>query len=116
MPKNFNIGYSNTYKTKKETRVAILPVGYQDGIIMTTKNDCFRMIDHLRYIYNDIKNIFRDNNLYVKIKDENYKALGRVGMYNIVVDVGNDNINVGDEVYIDTKLMYIDSKIRREYI
>ena len=116
LPKNFNIGYSNTYKTKKETRVAILPVGYQDGIIMTTKNDCFRMIDHLRYIYNDIKNIFRDNNLYVKIKDKNYKALGRVGMYNIVVDVGNDNINVGDEVYIDTKLMYIDSKIRREYI
>lgn len=116
LPKNFNIGYSNTYKTKKEVKVAILPVGYQDGIIMTTKDDCFRMIDHLRYIYNDVKNIFRDNNFYVRIKDKKYKALGRIGMYNIVVDVGNDDINIGDEVFIDTKIMYIDSKIRREYI
>lgn len=116
LPKNFNIGYSNTYKTKKEMKVAILPVGYQDGIIMTTKDDCFRMIDHLRYIYNDVKNIFRDNSFYVRIKDKKYKALGRIGMYNIVVDVGNDDINIGDEVFIDTKIMYIDSKIRREYI
>ena len=102
--------------TKKEMKVAILPVGYQDGIIMTTKDDCFRMIDHLRYIYNDVKNIFRDNSFYVRIKDKKYKALGRIGMYNIVVDVGNDDINIGDEVFIDTKIMYIDSKIRREYI
>ena len=116
LPKNFNIGYSNTYKTKKEMKVAILPVGYQDGIIMTTKDDCFRMIDHLRYIYNDVKNIFRDNSFYIRIKDKKYKALGRIGMYNIVVDVGNDDINIGDEVFIDTKIMYIDSKIRREYI
>lgn len=116
LPKNFNIGYSNTYKTKKETRVAILPVGYQDGIIMATKNDCFRIIDHIRYIYNDVKNIIKDNNFYVKINNKRYKALGKIGMYNIVVDVENDNINIGDEVFIDTKILYIDSKIRREYI
>ena len=115
LPKNCNIGYANTYKTKKEQRVAIIPIGYEDGLIMTTKNDCFRFIDHIRYIYNDVKNIFRDNNFYVKINEKRYKVIGRVGMYNMVIDIGNDDINIGDEVYVDTKILYINSKIKREY-
>lgn len=115
LPKKFNIGYANTYITKKVQKVAIIPVGYQDGIIMTTKNDCFRLIDHIRYIYNDIKNIFRDNNFYVQINNKNYKVLGKIGMYNMVIDIKDDNINIGDEVLIDTKILYIDSKIKREY-
>ena len=115
LPKKFNIGYANTYTTKKEQNVAIVPVGYQDGIIMTTQNDCFRLVDHMRYIYNDVKNIFKDNNFYVKINNKRYKVLGKVGMYNMVIDIKDDNINVGDEVLIDTKILYIDPKIKREY-
>lgn len=117
LPKNFNIGYSNTYKTKQETRIAIIPVGYQDGINMTTSNDCFRLIDHMRYIYNDLKNIIKDKNLYVKINNKKYKVLGKIGMYNMVIDLKNDeDVHIGDEVYVDIKPLYIDSKIQREYI
>ena len=116
LPKKFNIGYANTYITKKEQKVAIIPVGYQDGFIMTTQDDCFRLIDHMRYIYNDIKNIFKDNNFYIEINNKKYRVLGKVGMYNMVIDIKNDNINVGDEVLINTKMLYVDPKIKREYI
>jgi len=87
LPKNFNIGYSNTYKTKKACKVAIVQVGYKDGIIMSTSNDSFRFIDHMRYIYNDVKNIFKDNSLYVKINNKKYKVLGKIGMYNMVIEI-----------------------------
>ena len=117
LPKKFNIGYSNTYMTKKETKVAIIPVGYQDGINMTTSNDCFRLIDHMRYIYNDVKNIIKDNKVYVKINNKRYNVIGKIGMYNMVVDLKNDeNIHIGDEVFIDIKPLYIESKIERKYI
>lgn len=116
LPKNFNIGYSNTYKTKKACKVAIIQVGYKDGIIMSTSNDSFRFIDYMRYIYNDVKNIFKDNSLYVKINNKKYKVLGKIGMYNMVIDTQNDDVNVGDEVSIDTKILYVDPKIERKYI
>ena len=37
LPENFNVGYLNTYKTKKQTRIAIVPVGHKDGYNITIK-------------------------------------------------------------------------------
>lgn len=115
LPKGFNIGYSNTYKTKKETRIAILPVGYFDGINMGTNNDSFRIIDHIRYIYNNVKDIFRKPYLYVTIGNKKYKVIGKLGLYNTIVDIESDNIRPGDIVISDIKPLYINPKIRREY-
>lgn len=116
--KGFNIGYSNTYKTKEKTNIAVVSVGYADGVNVTLDDDCFRLIDHIRNIYNDFKNIFRGqkNNLYVKINNTKYRIIGRIGLYHIVVDIKNDSININDIVYVDVKPIYIAKSIRREYL
>ena len=115
LPKGFNMGYSNTFKTKKETNIAILPVGYADGINMGTNNDSFRFIDYARYMYNDFKNIFKDNSLKVVINDCTYNVIGKVGLYNIIVDIKDDNIVPGDIATLEVKPLYINSKIKRMY-
>ncbi|MCL2859228.1 MAG: alanine racemase [Oscillospiraceae bacterium] len=116
--KGFNIGYSNTYKTKENTNIAIVPVGYADGINITVGNDSFRVIDHIRYIYNDFKNILKGqkNNLYVKLRNKKYRIIGKVGLYHIVVDIKKDSININDIVYVDVKPIYVPKSIRREYL
>jgi len=116
LPKNYNIGYSNTFKTKKEMRIAIVPIGYLDGFNTGIQNDTFRLIDHLRYIYNAIKNVFKKNKIKVTINNKEYNVLGRIGMYHIAVDVKKDGITIMDPVIVDTKPIYIDNKIRREYV
>ena len=58
LPKGFNVGYSNVYTTKKDTKVAIIPCGYADGVNIQTGIDMFRTIDKIRYIVGDFKNIF----------------------------------------------------------
>ena len=75
LPKGYNIGYSNTYTTKKETKVAIIPAGYMDGINITTDRDMFRPVDKIRYIVRDIKDALKKQNKYVKINNNNCKIL-----------------------------------------
>ena len=116
LPKDFNIGYSNTYKTKKTTKVAIIPVGYMNGINVKNDRDMFRPIDKLRYIIRDIKDLFKDESKYVKIKNQNYKILGRIGTYHIVCDITNKDISINDKVEIQINPKFVDSSIRSEYI
>ena len=116
LPSGYNIGYSNTYKTKNEIRVAIAPTGYCDGYNMGVKNDTWRFIDKLRYLYNSLKDFIRDKKLRVTINNKQYEVLGKVGLHHIVIKIGQDDININDEVYLNVNPLYIDTSIRREYI
>ena len=114
LPANFNIGYSNIYLTKKETKVAIIPVGHSDGFNVSSNRYMFRKVDKLRYILNDIKGFFKEQYLKVNINNKNYKLAGRLGMYHSTVIVDN-NVKVGDKAVYEVNPIYIDPRIRREY-
>ena len=92
LPTGYNIGYSNTYKTTKETKVAIIPAGYMDGINITTDRDMFRPVDKIRYIVRDIKDALKKQRKYVKINGQKCEILGRIGTYHADVDITGSNI------------------------
>ncbi len=116
VPKGYNIGYLNSYKTKKETKLAIIQVGYMDGYNITMSDDMFRFVDKLRRLSHSIKNFLRKTNLKVTINDRKYNVIGKVGMYHLAIDITGSKINVNDFVYLDINPLHVDSKIEREYV
>lgn len=115
LPKDFNIGYSNAYKTKRETEVAIIPCGYMNGVNIQTGRDMFRIVDKIRYIVRDIKDALKKQQIYVTINGKKCPILGRVGTYHVTVDITGKDININDEVVFNANLKHIDSSIRREW-
>ena len=73
VPKGYNIGYLNSYKTKKETKLAIVQVGYMDGYNITMSTDMFRFVDKLRGLSQSVKRFLKKANLKVTINDRKYK-------------------------------------------
>lgn len=116
LPKDYNISYFNMYKTKKETKVAIIPVGNMDGYNIIRDKDSFRFIDKVISILVECKNLFRDKRLYVYINNKKYYVLGKVGMYHMIVDITGSDVKIGDIVYIDVSPILINTKVRKEYV
>ena len=78
VPKNFNISYSNSFKTKRETTIAILPVGYLDGYNVGKKTDMFRPLDRLRRAFNEIKLILKKEKMTAIINEKRYNIIGTI--------------------------------------
>lgn len=109
------IGYGNIYRAKKETKVAILPIGYSDGIGLVLYDQRFKLKSKLGKVYYDIKKLFKDDNMTLNINGEKMKVLGQIGMSNIMVDITGKKYNENDDLYIKCKVSLIDSSIKRIY-
>jgi len=77
IPADFPVSYGRRWISKTPTTIAVLPIGYADGIRrdLTNKGE-------------------------VLIKGKRYPMVGRVTMDHIMIDVGKDPITPGDEVII----------------
>lgn len=115
LPKGFNIGYSNIYKTPKKMKVAIIPCGYMNGVNVKNDRDMFRTIDKIRYLVQSMKAFMKKQAIYVKIKGSNCEVLGRIGTYHVVCDIGQKNIKIGDTAIFPVNTKFVDPKLRREY-
>ncbi len=77
VPKGFPISYGRTYRTKKESLIATLPVGYADGVPRSISNKG-----------------------YVLVRGGRCPIVGRVTMDQIMIDVTKVHGKVGDEVIL----------------
>ena len=117
VPKGYNISYGNMYRTKRETKIAVIPVGYMDGLNMRKARDIFSFKENFKSVGIEIKKFFKDNRLKVTINNKKYDIIGRIGMYHAVIDItGSDNIKIEDEVIVPIEPLQVNSMIRREYI
>ena len=114
IPAKHTVGYADTFKTKNETLIAVVPVGYKDGFGVEKIKDTFRFIDILRYVYEDLKNIGRK--LCVTLNGKKVRIIGRISMYNIIIDITGIDAKIGDIVTLECNPILIESTVNRKYI
>lgn len=75
--KDHDVSYNGTYKTNKKTKIAVLQIGYADGLTRTLSN-----------------------NFEVIINNKKAKIIGNICMDTCMVDVTDINCSAGDEAII----------------
>lgn len=115
VPAGQTVGYGHAYITKKETRIAVIPIGYTHGLGLQRINDCTKISQIPRFIYHIIKNTFRPDTIYAHHGQKTYPVLGFVGMTSLVIDITDSDIQIGDVMQFAVNPMYVDSKINRRY-
>jgi alanine racemase len=77
VPADSGVSYGYTYRTPAETTLALVPLGYADGIPRSASSAA-----------------------PVSINGKTYRISGRVAMDQFVVDVGDDAVKVGDRAIL----------------
>jgi alanine racemase len=77
VPAGTGVSYGYAYRTEAETTLALVPLGYADGIPRSATNVA-----------------------PVSINGQTYRVCGRVAMDQVVVDVGDADVKVGDRAIL----------------
>lgn len=96
IPAGHSVGYGAGWVAKRETRIAVLPVGYFHGFGVDRGFDLWRFKDCVRGVARYIKAFLRHKALYVHVGGKACRVLGHVGMVNMVIDVTDCDCRVGD--------------------
>ena len=77
VPAGSGVSYGYLYKTPVETTLALVPLGYAEGLPRNASGQAS-----------------------VSVNGKNYKILSRIAMDQFVIDVGNASVSPGDEVIV----------------
>lgn len=110
------VGYGNSFIAKKPMKIAIIHTGYFDGIGLTLENQRFKKLSKIKRAIRNMKNIFKDDAIYLKINNNQYKIIGQIGMFDTVIDITGHDFKENDDVYFYVRPILIDTSIERKYI
>lgn len=117
VPKGTFVGYQSIYRTKSETQLAVIPVGYADGFGVQPHFVPQGLWDFLKIV---IKNLLALFGVYlgqetVSLKGRKIQVAGKVGMQLTVLDVGTASCQVGDEVIFPLRRTLANPRLVRQY-
>ena len=111
VPAGYSIGYNGTYTTKRETKIAIVPIGHYDGFGLTKEKEQY----DFHYVLSVFKRFLKKQQMYVKINGEMHYVIGGIGLSHTAVDVTGTDIKPGDLASVDISPLMVNPRIERVY-
>jgi alanine racemase len=111
VPAGHQVGYGAEFKTKRDSRIAVIPLGWADGLTLAPESVARRGI--LRLI---MARVLRVPPLRVTVRGRRVPVVGRIAMQMCSVDVTRvPDASVGDEVVIPARRVTTNPLLPRVY-
>ena len=117
VPKGTFVGYQSIYKCKKNTTLAVIGVGYADGFGLEPKFVPQGLLDLIKIIIKNLAALFglqlgQDKVLF---KGKQVRVAGKIGMQLTVIDMGDMECQLGDEIVVPLRRTLANPRIPRIY-
>lgn len=107
LPKGHSTGYGAIWKSKKGSTLAIIPVGWCNGLQVSCKEDRSRASDCIRGGLKELKNLLKRPRTYVTISGKSCPIVGAIGSLHCAVDVTGVECKMGQLVEMQISPMHI---------
>ncbi len=119
MKKGSFLGYYRTFRLKRDAQIAVIPVGFNDGLAVEVANRPVGIIDLSKKIIKLILSYLNINrfNINIIIKGRGYPVRGKVFMQMAILEIPLDmELNLGDEVEVPVRKTLASQNIDRIFI
>ena len=104
LPKGYTLGYGKPIALKKPTRVAVLPVGYQNGLGVSRPRETGFWALWRRWR--------RSQSRTVRIGDQRARVIGSIGATETLLNVTNLKCSTGDLACFDIDPLFAQGFVR----
>lgn len=111
LEKGSAVGYGGTFKTKRRTKIAVIPIGHYDGFGLTNESESYTP----RIVLSTVKKLLLRKHLYVTIHEKQYRVIGKIGLSHTVVDVTDSDVKAGDIVSVDLSPLMLNPQVPKIY-
>ena len=115
LPSGWKVGYTGAYRTKRPTRLALLPAGYTSGVGGTEESNALRLRARGYRLLRTRQALPRSIGLTWLVNGRRCPVRGVVGATQLALDVTDVPCAVGDTVRLEVRPKYVDSAVPREY-
>lgn len=113
VPAKYYIGSDNRYKTRNLTKIALVPVGFSDGLSALSENE-----GNILSVFSAFRG-FRSS-IFAKslceINSKKVRVIGTISPDTVIADVSKIECSAGDSVSFDTDPIFISPAVRRSYV
>lgn len=107
LPTGHTTGYGALWRAKRDTPVAILPVGWYHGFNVSCKPDMSRAADCLRSGLSAVKQLLHRRRVTVEINGKRCPVVGAIGMLHVAVDVSGVPCKLGDPAIMQINPLHV---------
>lgn len=107
LPTGHTTGYGALWRAKRDTPVAILPVGWYHGFNVSCKPDMSRAADCLRSGLSAVKQLLHRRRVTVEINGKRCPVVGAIGMLHVAVDVSVVPCKLGDPAVMQINPLHV---------
>lgn len=116
LPANHFVCYGEAYKTTRETRAAVVPLGVCDGYGLSKTEVAFNSSDKVNSLLRKVKHFGSDQTLSATLNGKRVRVIGKVGLTDLILDVTDVNCAVGDVAAFEFNPTLVNESVKKDFV